>query len=341
MRLYAGIDLHSTNHVLAIMNDKGEHVFRRRIQNEVRDVQKHLLPYRDELAGIAIESTLNWYWLVDALLALGYRVHLLNPLAIKPYLGLKHQDDRSDAFFLADLLRLQIVKDGYIYPKAKRALRDLLRKRLSFMRHRTSICLSMENLFSRETGRCLSQEQLMKLNEASVKQSLADPLTQLAFFSHQRAFNFFTDEITAMEKVIHEEIPEDDEGVMRLQTIPGVGRLLSVTILLETGDIGRFPRAGNYASYCRCCERKRESNQQSKGCALTQNGNQYLAWAFVQASQVARRTDETIKAYYQKKCAKTHCAVAVKTIAHKLCLAAYYIQRRNEVFDVKRGFGER
>ena len=327
MRVYAGIDLHSTNYVLAIINETGETLFRQRLRNDVRDVKKHLLPYQDLLVGIAIESTFNWYWLVNELLALGFRVHLLNPLAIKPYLGLKHRNDDTDAVFLANLLRLQIVKDGYIYPKAKRALRDLLRKRMVLVRHRTDLSLSLENLMARETGRCLSQEQLVNLDETSVKQYMTDPLTQLAFFSFKRALHFFTEEITAMEKVIHQEIPDDDDVVMRLQTIPGVGRMLSATILLETGDIARFPQAGNYASYCRCCECKQESNQKQKAMKTAKNGNKYLALAFVQAAQVARHTDKTIKAYYQKKSAKTNNAVAVKTIAHKLCLGAYYIQK--------------
>lgn len=338
MPLYAAIDLHSTTHVLAIINEAGTKVFRQRLHNDVRDVQKHLLPYQDSLAGIVLESTYNGYWLIDELQTLGFRVLLVNPLAIQPYLGLKHRNDDTDAFFLADLLRLGIVKDSYIYPKEKRALRDLLRKRMQFVHQRTKIMLAMENFIARETGHRLSQEQLVKLTDDDLKRHLSSPLTQLAFFSHKRAFNVFTDEIILMEKMLNDEIRDDDKDVMNLQTIPGVGRMLSVTIVLETGDIARFNNVGKYASYCRCCERSWESNQKPKGMPFKQNGNPYLAWAFVEAAQFARQHDKAINAYYHKKCAKTNIAVAVKTIANKLCRAAYYIQKQNEVFDVKRAF---
>lgn len=338
MPLYAAIDLHSTTHVLVIINEAGAKVFRQRIPNDVRNVKQHLLPYQDSLAGIVLESTYNGYWLIDALQTLGFRVLLVNPLAIQPYRGLKHRNDDTDAFFLADLLRLGIVKDSYIYPKEQRALRDLLRKRMQFLHQRTKIMLAMENLIARETGQSLCHAQILKLTEDDIKRHLFSPLTQRAFFSHKRAFEVFTEEIILMEKLLNDEIPKEDPCVMNLQTIPGVGRMLSVTIVLETGDITRFQHVGKYASYCRCCERSWESHQKPKGMPFKQNGNPYLAWAFVEAAQFARQHDKVINAYYHKKCAKTNIAVAVKTIANKLCRAAYYIQKQNEVFDVKRAF---
>jgi transposase len=129
MKLYCGIDLHSNNHWLTISDEADRRIVERRLPNDLAITLRELEPYRNELTAIAVESTFNWYWLVDGLMAAGYQVKLVNTSAVKKYDGLKHVDDRDDAFFLAHLLRLGILPTGYIYPKAQRAVRDLLRQR--------------------------------------------------------------------------------------------------------------------------------------------------------------------------------------------------------------------
>ena len=85
-----------------------------------------LAPYKNDIVGIVVESTYNWYWLVDLLMVAGYTLHLANPTAIQKYSGLKYSDDQHDAFWLAEMLRLGILPVGYIYPKEDRPIRDLL-----------------------------------------------------------------------------------------------------------------------------------------------------------------------------------------------------------------------
>ena len=120
MGLYGGIDLHSNNNVLAVINASGEKRYCRRLPNDLGAVEAALAPYRSELEGIVVESTFNWYWLVDGLMDSGYKLHLANTTAIQQYSGLKHGDDRSDAMFLAELLRLGILPEGFIYPRSER-----------------------------------------------------------------------------------------------------------------------------------------------------------------------------------------------------------------------------
>jgi len=130
MKLYGGIDLHSNNSVINLIDENSIVVLKKRIANNLKTILLLLEPYRDAIAGLVVESTYNWYWLVDGLMEAGYKVHLANTAAIQQYSGLKHGDDDSDANWLANMLRLDILPTGYIYPKEERMLRDLLRKRL-------------------------------------------------------------------------------------------------------------------------------------------------------------------------------------------------------------------
>ena len=145
MRLYAAIDLHSNNNVLTIIDETDHVVFEGRLPNESQEVLARLAPYRESIEAIAVESTYNWYWLVDELMDAGYTVKLVNTVAVKVYDGLKYTSDEHDARHLAHLLRLGILPTGYIYPKGERAVRDLLRKRSQLVRCRTAQILSIQN----------------------------------------------------------------------------------------------------------------------------------------------------------------------------------------------------
>ena len=125
--LYSAIDLHSNNLFVAIVGAQGKRIKHARLFCELHEVEKFFAPYKSRIASIAVESTFNWYWLVDGLQDLGYRVLLANPAELTQYNGLKHADDQSDAFFLAELLRLGILPTGYVCERKLRAVRDLLR----------------------------------------------------------------------------------------------------------------------------------------------------------------------------------------------------------------------
>ena len=127
MELYAGIDLHSNNNVLVVLDESDRVIYQKRLPNVLEDIVAALTSCGGTIKGVAVESTYNWYWLVDGLQEAGYTVHLVNTAAVKQYDGLKHSGDFSDARHLAHLLRLGILPEGYIYPREARAVRDLLR----------------------------------------------------------------------------------------------------------------------------------------------------------------------------------------------------------------------
>jgi transposase len=147
MELYKGLDLHSRNIFIGILDKEFNPVFKKRVPNKIELILETLNPFQDQLKGLVVESTFNWYWLVDGLMDAGYHdVHLANPAAIKQYGGLKYSDDQHDAFFLSQLLILGILPQGYIYPKKERSVRDLARKRMFLVRHRTAHKLSLQSL---------------------------------------------------------------------------------------------------------------------------------------------------------------------------------------------------
>ena len=131
MRKFIGIDLHSNNSVVVVADEDDRVVYQKRLPNDLAAIAAALVPHRDETVGVVIESTYNWYWLVDGLMDAGYRVHLAHPAAITKYEGLKHSGDFADAAYLAQLLRLGLLAEGYVYPREQRGARDLARKRIS------------------------------------------------------------------------------------------------------------------------------------------------------------------------------------------------------------------
>jgi transposase len=327
MKLYVGDDLHSSNNYLAVIDEEGKRIYHRKLPNDRATIISTLAPYEGTIAGIVIESTYNWYWLADSLMAEGYKVHLANPSAITKYEGLKYANDKDDAFWLAEMLRLQILPEGYIYPKEDRPIRDLLRKRRHLVKLRTSLIVSLQNIVSRNCGHSIKANDLKRIREDMVSPVLAyDADLALAGQVSKDAIDFHTRQIREIESVIEQKV-ELREPYKLLLTIPGVGKILALTIMLESGPIDRFERVGNYVSYCRKVSSKWISNNKAKGSGNKKNGNKYLAWAFSEAAELARRYDERIRSYYNRKMQKTNFMIAHNAIAHKLARAAYYIMK--------------
>lgn len=312
-------------------------MYRKRLRNELDDVLGALCPFAKRLQGVVVESTYNWYWLVDGLMDHGYRLHLANTGAIQQYSGLKYSDDLSDARWLATLLRLNILPEGYIYPKEHRPVRDLLRKRAYLVRQRTSNLLSINNLFTRNTGRRVSANSVKRLSDADVDEMLPNGDLALAVQSSLAIMRCLDAQIKTLEKVVLKRVRLRDD-FKRLLSVNGIGPILGLTIMLEVGDIKRFAHVGHFASYARCVGSVRTSNGKKKGKGNTKNGNKYLGWAFIEAATFAVRFDDTIQRYYQRKKAKAHLMVAKKAVAHKLARACYYMLRDKTTFNVHKAF---
>ncbi len=338
MRLYCGIDLHSNNSYLVVLNERDEAVYRHRLRNDLQLILEQLAPFAEQLTGIVVESTFNWYWLVDGLIDAGYCVHLANPNGMQQYSGLKFADDQSDAKWLAHMLRIGVLPEGYIYPREQRALRDLLRKRGRLVQQRTANLLSLQNLVHRNTGQRLSARALRTLALAELDPQHPDTNRTLAMESTRRVLECIDNEVKQLEQEVLRQL-KPDPLLRLLKTVAGVGNVLAPTIRLETGQIDRFTSAGKYVSYCRGVRSQRLSNGKSKGQGNRKNGNPYLAWAFVEAAHFAIRYHSAIRRFYERKQARTHRVVALKAVAHKLARASYYVMRDQVPFQIDLAFG--
>src|SRR5215469_12085751 len=177
--LMAGIDLHSNNLMIGIVDQSGKRLKHQKVACDLKEVLAVLAPYKSRLKSIAVESTYNWYWLVDGLRAESYPVQLANPAKMQQYDGLKYTADTHDAYFLAELQRLNILPTGYIYDPQLRPVRDLLRRRMSLVRQRTALMLSFQSLYSRTTGQELNLNRLKGMPAAAAQLLYEHPANRL------------------------------------------------------------------------------------------------------------------------------------------------------------------
>ena len=338
MKLYSGIDLHSNNSVVVILDERDQTVYERRLRNELPLILAELAPHRESIEAIAVESTYNWYWLVDGLMEAGYTVKLVNTAAVKIYDGLKYTGDEHDARHLAHLLRLGILPTGYIYPKEERAVRDLLRKRAQLVRCRTAQILSIQNLVSRNRGKGIKTDDIRRLDKESIEGICGGDIARaLAIQSNLAVLRCLDEQIRGLERVVLAQA-RLKPAFKKLLTVNGIWHILGMTIMYEAGNMERFAKVGQFASYARCVSSSRWSNSKKKGTGNRKNGNKYLAWAFIEAANFAVRHNERIRRFHQRKKAQTNGAVAFKAVAHKLARACYHVLKDQVPFEEERAF---
>jgi transposase len=305
----------------------------------LRQVIDFLEPLKPQLRAMAVESTFNWYWLLDGLRAAGYPIDLANPAKIEQYNGLKHADDEDDAYFLAELQRLNILPKAYVYDPQLRPVRDLLRRRSGLVQQRTALLLSFKSLHARTTGQKLDLSEVKKLEPKEAPKLYEHPANQLIAQVQAEHIQSLGKSISRIEKAVlasAREIPLYE----RLLSLPGIGRILGLTVTMEVGDIGRFKTDGDFASYCRMVDAKHLSNGKCKAENNRKCGNKYLAWAFVEAANYARRFDGHCRRWYDRKAAKASTIIATKALGCKLAKAAWHVMKNACDYDPKRMFPE-
>ncbi|MHC4139712.1 MAG: IS110 family RNA-guided transposase [Planctomycetota bacterium] len=341
---FAGFDLHCDNAVGVIIDESKKCVFKRRFKNDLGEILRALEKYRASLSGIVVESTYNWYWLVDGFMDEGYKVHLAHTVETGKRRNRKYSDDYRDAFHLADLLRKGELPEGYIYPKQERPLRDLLRKRGLLVRSRTQHLLSLMNLVNRQLGIQWKTNDLKSLTTDELDGMFPDERVCLSADSNVAVIKVLTLQIDRLEKAILKEAKLKKEFQVLL-TVPGIGDIIGLSIALEVGDIHRFEKPGEYVSYCRCAPSKWTTNDKEKGAGNRKNGNKYLKWAYIEAANFTIRHCPYAKLYYQKKLNKLRQkagrTITLNAVAAKLARAHYYMLKNGVTYDAQRLFNSK
>jgi len=231
-----------------------------------------------------------------------------------------------------------VLPEGYISPKAARAVRDVVRKRAHLVRQHTANVLSVQNILARNTGSRFSAKRIHEFTQADREGLLPEANQVLAVTSSLALLDCLSHQIKTLEKAVTTSLKHTPASEKRL-TVDGIGTIVAQTIGLETGAIGRFPTVGNSASYCRCVKSTKISNGKRKGQGNVKNGNPSLEWASREAAQCAIRFNPTVQRFSQRKHAKSHLMVARKAVAHKLSRACYDIMRDLVPLDVHKAFG--
>jgi transposase len=335
--LFCGIDLHSNNCLVVVSDDADKVVYSKRLPNDLAVICDALSPCQRELFGVVVESTYNWYWLVDGLAAAGYSLHLANTTAIKQYDGLKYRGDESDARHLAHILRLGLLPEGHIMRKADRTVRDLARRRMQLVGQRTTQIVSIQTSIAQHIGVAMSGNGIKLLSALDIDAMPIGTTDALGMKANLAILQALQVQIDGLEAALHQHCRRD-KNYRLLRSVAGIGPVLATVILLETGDIGRFADVGNYTSYCRCVESAHISNGKKKGEGNTRNGNRFLAWAYIEAANFAIRYCEPARKFYQRKKAKRNGIVAIKAVAHKLARACFHMLKTGEKFSVERCF---
>jgi transposase len=237
--MYSGIDLHSNNSVITVIDDGDRVVAQKRLPNDIGKITGFLARWQDELAGVVVESTYNWYWLVDGLQDAGLHVHLANTAAIKQYEGLKHSGDETDAQHLAHLLRLGILPTGTILPREHRVVRDLARKRMQLVQSCTTHVLAVENITARQLGGRMTSNQIKRLTDDTIDSLPLAADVGLAIKANVAVIATLQSQIEVLEKRLQERVRPRPQYAL-LTTVPGIGQTLATVIVLETGPIDRL-----------------------------------------------------------------------------------------------------
>ena len=341
MKFYAGIDLHTRDSVVCVIDQKERKFLTAKTPNELPSIVS-LLEKVPRRPTVAIEATLNWYWLVDGLQEAGYQVKLAHTMGLYMITGAKVKTDRRDAFSLAKLLRLDAIPEAYIYPKETRPIRDLLRRRTRLVRLRAEAYVAIKRKFQ-QYGIAPCDKAIQSCDEEELLRWFTHPGIRAGLEMELERIHIYSRELKTVEKYILSTV-KNKPIFEHLQTIPGVGKTLALTIYYEVGDIARFPSARQFCSYARVVPGLAQSGDVIRRGTGSKQGNPYLKWAFNQAAAISVRRYGYVRSFRQKHLARRRSRarrlISLSIVAHKLAIAAYHVLRDEVPFNKELMFGK-
>jgi len=341
MRFYCGIDLHAKDSYLCVIDRKEKIHLRKKVPNQL-PIILHELGQFSPKPSVVLESTLNWYWIVDGLQEAGFKVKLAHIFGLRMITGAKVKTDRRDAFSLAKLLRLDAVPEAYIYPKEKRPTRDLLRRRNRMAALRGSAYMSMKTVLFQHGIYGYSLPAIKAFDEDQIIKHFDHPAIQASLQLELDRIRLYSREINILERTILGTVA-DEPMFELLRTIPGVGKILALTIFYEVGDIDRFDGPKQFCSYARVVPGVAQSGSSTRRGRGSKQGNAHLRRAFGQAAALAVRYDTPVRrfrqAHLERRRSKGRKLISLSIVAHKLAIGAYHVLKENVPFRQELMFG--
>ncbi|RKZ83328.1 MAG: IS110 family transposase [Gammaproteobacteria bacterium] len=331
---YCGIDLHARSMYLCIQNLEGKVVLHRNMQAGPEPFLKAIEPFREDVV-VGVECIFTWYWLADLCAEHNIPFILGHALYMKAIHGGKAKNDRIDSRKIAALMRGGTFPMAYVYPARMRATRDLLRRRNHLTRKRADLLSHIQNTNSQYNMEPFEANISYKRNRVGVAEQFVDPDVRMSMQADLELIALLDDLKNRLElHILHNAKDHDPQALYRLRTVPGIGPIISLVILYEIGDISRFPRVQDFASYARLVKCAKESAGKRNGTGGSKIGNVHLKWAFSEAAVLfLRGNSEGMK--FRKKLEKKHGkAKSLSILAHKLGRAVYYVLKRDQAFDM-------
>jgi transposase len=336
-RFYAGVDLHARSLFTHILDDQGRTVFEKNLPASPADFLDAVGPYRQGLV-VGCECMFAWYWLADLCEDHCIPFVLGHALYMKLIHGGKAKTDKIDAAKLAGLLRGGLFPMAYVYPRAKRQTRDLLRRRSYFVRQRAQLIAHIQNTNSQFNLPPFSKKLSYAANRTSdIAERFVDPSTRLSIAANLKMIDAYDEQILELERHLIKNAKIHDPVIFGLlRTVPGIGPVLGQILLYEIDEIARFPEAGNFLSYSRLVRCVHESAGKVKGTGGKKIGNAHLKWAFSEAACLMLRSCAPVKAWMQRQEKKRGKRKALALLEAKLGRTVYHLWRKRVPFDVER-----
>jgi transposase len=331
---YCGIDLHARSMYVCILNQDSEIMLHRNMKACPETFLKAIAPYREEIV-VAVECIFTWYWLADLCAQEGIPFVLGHALYMKAIHGGKAKNDKIDAHKIAVLLRGGMLPQAYVYPAAMRATRDLLRRRMYLTRKRAELLAHIQNTNSQYNLPEIGKKLAYKANRDGVAERFPDPAVHKSMEVDLALLGYYEPLLRDLELHIVKAAKQHDPNTLYLlQTVPGIGKILSLVLLYEIHDIQRFPSVQDFVSYCRLVKCAKESAGKRYGTAGAKIGNAYLKWAFSEAAVLFLRDNPTGQKYLTRLEKKYGQGKALTLLAQKLGRAVYFMLKRQKAFDM-------
>jgi transposase len=331
----AGVDLHKNNLRICIMNTVGKILYQSTItRHKLKRLKKCLAPYGTDVT-IGVESTYNWYWLIDWCREQGLPYTLGHATYIKKKMIGKNKNDTIDARALADLLRLNDFPCAAVCPAAYRSTRDLVRRRNAYVNMRTRLLLHKGCLYDQY----LLEERHEVLLNGPDKGCYEDVWIMLD--SDQEIADRLHEHITELEKRIAQQACKHfKRHYILLKDIKGIGDVIASTLLYEIYDITRFDSVQQFSSYCRVVDPQCESDGKRVGSGNKMNGSLWLCWALHMLVSTSRQHVPEISTVYKRLKKKRNVYYAHRVLAHRWAVTIYFMLKNNEPFSLERFLAE-